>query len=150
MMILPCEKRFDRDITIKKQWIQQITFETPYEIDILEKFSDIDDADNKLLGLLKFTNTNIIKVDTNAWTYTVLYKDTENKLPITRLSRGEKLLALCLMAEETKQLIYVSYELTQLSKNSIIKLMTEFEDSKYIILVPPTPTMQHILESINK
>jgi hypothetical protein len=150
MIILPCEKRFDPDITIKKQWIQQITFETPYEIDILEKFSNIDDADNKLLGLLKFTNNNIIKVDTNAWTYTVLYKDKENKLPITRLSRGEKLLALCLMAEETKQLIYVSYELTQLSPNSIIKLMTEFEDSKYIILVPPTPTIQHILESINR
>lgn len=150
MRILSCSERFNTELTIKKEWIPSITFHTQYEISILEKFKDIEDGNKKLLDLLHFTNTDITNVDMNNWTYDVMRDGVNKKLPIARLSRGEKLLALCLMAHETKQLIYVSYELTQLSKNSIHKFMEEFKDSEFIVLIPPTPTMQHILESLNQ
>lgn len=150
MNILPCESRFDSKLTIKKQWIPSIEFKTSYEIEILEKYANVIDAEKKLLAILKFTNDKIISVDTKAWTYEVVRDGKVKKLPITRLSRGEKLLAICMMAEETKQPIYVSNELTQLAKPSIVKLMGDFKDSKYITLVPPTSTIQYILESLNK
>lgn len=150
MRILSCSERFNTELTIKKEWIPTITFQTQYEISILEKFKDVENGDEKLLNLLHFTNTDITNVDMNSWTYTVMRDGVNKKLPIARLSRGEKLLVLCMMAHETNQLIYVSYELTQLSKNSIHKFMEEFKDSQYIVLIPPTPTMQHILQSLNQ
>lgn len=150
MNILPCKHRFDSKLTIKKQWIPSIEFKTPYEIEILEKYAKVIDAEKKLLETLKFNNDNIVSVDIKAWTYEVIRDKKIKKLPITRLSSGERLLAICRMAEETQQSIYISNELTQLSKPSIIKLMNDFKDSKYITLVPPTSNIQYILESINK
>lgn len=150
MKIFSCSERFNTELTIKKEWIPSITFNSQYEISILEKYKDVIEGNQKLLDLLHFTNNDIESVDMDTWTYKVIREGGSKRLPITRLSRGEKLLALCLMADETKQLIYVSYELTQLSRPSIIKLMNDFKDSKYIVLVPPTSTIQHILESLNK
>lgn len=150
MKILPSENRFNSRITVKKQWIPYITFSSQYEIDIMEKYQDIKNADEKLLSLLQFTNDDIVSVDMNNWTYQVIRDSKITKLPIMRLSRGEKLLALCFMANETEQAVYVSYELTQLSKPSIVKFMDMFKNSRFIILIPPTPTIQHILESLNE
>jgi len=150
MKILKCSERFNTELTLRKEWIPNITFNTQYEISILEKYKDVKDANKKLLDLLHFTNTDIISIDMDTWTYKVVKNGMRKRLPIARLSRGEKLLALCLMADETKQLVYVSYELTQLAKPSIIKLIKDFKDSRYIVLVPPTATMQHILESLNR
>lgn len=150
MIILNCSERFNTSLTIKKEWIPFITFNTQYEISILEKYREVVDANEKLLELLHFTNSDIVSIDMTTWTYEVIRDGVSKKLPISRLSRGEKLLALCLMAEETKQLVYVSYELTQLAKPSIVKLMKDFKNSKYVVLVPPTPTIQYILESLNK
>lgn len=52
------------------------------------------------------------------------------------------------MADETRNKIYVSNEITQLEKTSIIKLIEMFTDSKYVNLVPPTPYSECILNSL--
>lgn len=70
------------------------------------------------------------------------------RLNLTRLGRGERLLALCLMADETKNTIYISNELTQLDKPAILRLIEMFKNSKYINLVPPTPYNEAIFKSL--
>lgn len=148
MEILDCSYRFNTDLTIRKEWIPQITFATNYEIEILENFSKLSNANAVLLELMHFTNPCIESIDISSWTYIVNRNNTKKRLPIARFSRGEKLLALCLMADMTKHLVFVCFELSQLSKPSMQKLMCDFRDSDYIRLIPPTPTTQHILESL--
>lgn len=52
------------------------------------------------------------------------------------------------MADETKNTIYISNELTQLDKPAILRLIEMFKNSKYINLVPPTPYNETIFKSL--
>ena len=69
-----------------------------------------------MLNLLKLFNYHIKAVDISLQAYSVEINGKTKRLNLTRLSRGERLLALCLMADVTKNTIYVSNELTQLDK----------------------------------
>lgn len=148
MKILDSEKRFDTSLTIKKEWIPNVTFDTPYQLSIIEQFSTVSNADEKMLNLLKLFNSNIKCVEMSLQAYEVEISGRTKRLPLTRLSHGERLLALCLMADETKNTIYVSNELTQLSKPHILKLIEMFKYSQYINLVPPTHSSKNILDSL--
>ena len=90
---------------------------------ILEQFSEISGANEKMLNLLKLFNYHIKAVDISLQAYSVEINGKTKRLNLTRLSRGERLLALCLMADVTKNTIYVSNELTQLDKPSILRLI---------------------------
>lgn len=140
--------RFDTNLTLRKEWIPVINFSSSYEIELLDKFKDIENANELMLELLMFFNSSIKKVDIEAQTYIVYHNGTDKILPINRLSRGEKFLAMCLIADKTESVVYLSYELTQLAKPTILKLICDYKDSEYINLVPPTPSNQHLLESL--
>jgi len=101
-----------------------------------------------MLNLLKLFNYHIKAVDISLQAYSVEINGKTKRLNLTRLSRGERLLALCLMADVTKNTIYVSNELTQLDKPSILRLIEMFKDSEYINLVPPTPYNESIFKSL--
>lgn len=148
MKKLASKSRFDTNLTIRKEWIPNVTFDTPYQINILEQFSEISGANEKMLNLLKLFNYHIKAVDISLQAYSVEINGKTKRLNLTRLSRGERLLALCLMADVTKNTIYVSNELTQLDKPSILRLIEMFKDSEYINLVPPTPYNEAIFKSL--
>ncbi|MBO5387541.1 MAG: hypothetical protein J6A59_05300 [Lachnospiraceae bacterium] len=150
MRILDSENRFSTEITIKKEWIERIKFETDYELNIMEQYAEYQYADRDLLNILKFFNTDIHNLNSKAWTYTVLKDGKKKILPINRLSNGERLFVLCYMADITKNNIIVCYELSQLAKPSILKFFEMFNNSDYITIVPPTPSMQHLYKSLSK
>lgn len=148
MKILTSKSRFDTNLTIRKEWIPNVTFDTPYQLIILEQFSEISGANEKMLNLLKLFNYHIKAVDIQLQAYSVEIDGKTKRLNLTRLGRGERLLALCLMADKTKNTIYISNELTQLDKPEILRLIEMFKDSEYINLVPPTPYNEAILRSL--
>lgn len=148
MKILHSKSRFDTDLTIRKEWIPNVTFNTLYQLDIMEQFSEITGANEKMLNLLKSFNYHIKDVDISLQAYSVEIDGKTKRLNLTRLSSGERLLALCLMADETKNKVYVSNELTQLDKPAIIRFITMFKDSEYVNLVPPTPYNEAIFNSL--
>ena len=148
MKILRSKSRFNTNLTIRKEWIPNVTFDTPYQLDIMEQFSGVTGANEKMLKLLKSFNDHIKDVDIPLQAYSVEVDGKIKRLPFTRLSHGERLLALCLMADETGNKVYVSNELTQLDKPSILRIIEMFKDSNYINLVPPTPYNEAIFKSL--
>lgn len=146
MNILPWESRFTYEITSKKEWIPEIEFRSHYEVEIINKFKEIEGSDELLLKNLRFFNKAVISVNVRAESYTVMYKGKEVVLSLSRLSRGERVIAMCLMADRTQSEIYLCYELSQLEEKTVEKLVSDYKDSKYINLVPPNEMTELILK----
>lgn len=149
MEILDSEMRFDPDFTDKKEWIPVIDFKSIYQNKIVAEYAKLPNANEKMLELLKFFNPNIFSVNMQLRAYQVHYNGEDVLLSIINdLSTGERFLAMCLMAHETKNKVYLSNEISQLAKPTILKLMEMFKDSKYVNLVPPTTSFTLILRSL--
>lgn len=86
MKILPSESRFDENLTIRKEWIPNVTFDTQYQLDIIEQFSEITGTNEKMLNLLKSFNYHIKDVDISLQAYSVEIDGKIKCLNLTRLS----------------------------------------------------------------
>ena len=148
MQILDSENRFDTAFTLQREWIPTIDFKTVYENKIVNEYASIKGANEKMLELLQFFNTQIFAVNMQARTYSVHYEGEDRVLAISCLSRGEKLLAMCLMANESKNKVYLSGEVSQLAKPTMLKLIEMFKNSEYVNLVPPTDMYTNLLRSL--
>lgn len=150
MNILPCKSRFTYELTSKKEWIPEITFSSRYELGIIDKFKSISKAQEELLETLVFFNKRIINVDLEAEKYEVIYNEKKLRLPFTRLSRGERVLVLCLMADRTHSKVCICSETSQLDKKTTIKLIQDYGKSKYIDIVPASEMSWIILRHLKE
>lgn len=148
MEILSSKLKNTYALTIRKEWIPEVTFSTNYEIDILNKFSGLPDANIRLLEILQFFNANIFKVDAESWKYCLNFEGKVLTLPFFRFSRGEKFLALVLMADMTKSNVYLCYELGSLSVRSLYYFLDNFKSSKFIHVVPPSAMLENMLRDL--
>lgn len=148
MRILETKNRFNTKFTLQKEWIPVINFETAYQNSILKQYAKLTNANEDMLKLLKFFNKNIFDVNMQLRSYSVHYNGEDELLAITNLSRGEKFLAMCLMADRTKSKVYLSGEISQLAKPTLLKLIEMFKDSKYINIVPPNDMYTYMLRSL--
>lgn len=148
MQILLPDLLSNSSITHKRNFIGKVDFDKKNQRDIINKFINIKDPNNKLLNALQMCDNTIFRVDIARFEYSVIFKGKELSLGLHSLSRGESLIAICEMANDTETDIVISSEITQLDNETLLKFLKRYKSSQYLSIIAPRKNTYDILNSL--
>lgn len=148
MQILESSARFNTEITIKEEWVPQISTSNQYLITLYKEFSKTTNPNIKLLRLLKRFNNKIKSVNIEALTYTIKFYEEEIVLPFDSMGKAERLFIVMYIADQLKKPLIVCYEISLLAMPAFRLLFEMFNNSEFIVVVPPDNHFKILLDSM--
>lgn len=118
MKILDQAEIYNTSLTLLSSTLLKIDFGNTFERELTRKFSLLG-KDKELLKILRTFNEDILAVNTSEQLYTVkedyFNKSVKNaKIHLSNLSTGERVFAICYMAQCTKTKITICHDFGQL------------------------------------
>ena len=98
--------------------------------------------DNSLLDVLNCLGQNLESINTSEYSYINLGE----KLQFSDLSRGEQVFLVSFASKVTNTIIYIQYDIMQLTKTSLRKYYKEFKDCNSINIIYSTQSELNYLK----